>query len=99
MRAFIHGLFRASRAQYSSQSITGKRALLLNMSNGTALAALFTASITDGKKSGTPEEYASKPHHLKGGKVFTNPWESWRELKPLNIMKYFVVYVSISGIL
>ncbi|KAL8716317.1 MAG: hypothetical protein Q9220_000222 [cf. Caloplaca sp. 1 TL-2023] len=48
-------------------------------SSGTA-AALYAATVSSASITGAvPEEAKEKKHHLKAGKGFTNPWESWRD--------------------
>lgn len=45
-----------------------------------ASAALYAATITNPTTAGNvPEDSKAKKHHLKDGKGFTNPWDSWIE--------------------
>jgi hypothetical protein len=49
------------------------------MSGGMTAAALYACTMTNPAALGAvPEESEAKAHHLKDGKGFTNPWESWR---------------------
>ncbi|KAL8737905.1 MAG: hypothetical protein Q9181_001242 [Wetmoreana brouardii] len=49
-------------------------------SSGTA-AALYAATTSPASVLGAvPEEAKDKRHHLKDGKGFTNPWDSWKEM-------------------
>ncbi|KAH6616666.1 beta-lactamase superfamily domain-containing protein [Boeremia exigua] len=43
-------------------------------------AALYAAVSNPGQILSQPEEAAAKAHHLKNGKGFTNPWDSYTEL-------------------
>lgn len=46
-------------------------------SSGTA-AALYAATVSSSNVLGAaPEEAKEKQHHLKDGKGFINPWDSW----------------------
>ncbi|PQE17605.1 hypothetical protein CJF31_00007803 [Rutstroemia sp. NJR-2017a BVV2] len=48
--------------------------------SGMASAALYAATITTSTTAGVvPEDSKAKKHHLKDGKGFTNPWDSWIE--------------------
>lgn len=50
------------------------------MSSGMAAAALYAYAMSSPVALGAvPEDSEAKKHHLKNGKGFTNPWESWRE--------------------
>ena len=61
-------------------------------SSGTA-ASLYAATISPASVNGAePEEAKDKRHHLKDGKGFTNPWDSWREFSGPGIMKAMVMY-------
>ena len=49
-------------------------------SSGTA-AALYAATISKASITGAvPEESKERRHHLKDGKGFKNPWDSWKEV-------------------
>ena len=49
-------------------------------SSGTA-AALYAATVSSSSIMGAvPEEAKEKRHHLKDGKGFVNPWESWKAM-------------------
>jgi N-acyl-phosphatidylethanolamine-hydrolysing phospholipase D len=37
-----------------------------------------------------PEEAKDKAHHLKNGKGFTNPWESYVEFGVIQLMRMFL---------
>ncbi|KAI4132710.1 MAG: hypothetical protein LQ338_000539 [Usnochroma carphineum] len=54
-------------------------------SSGTA-AALYAATVSPASATGAvPEETKDKRHHLKDGKGFTNPWDSWKEMGGFSI--------------
>ncbi|KAL8989414.1 MAG: hypothetical protein Q9177_001700 [Variospora cf. flavescens] len=53
-------------------------------SSGTA--ALLYAAVSPASVTGAvPEEAKDKRHHLKDGKGFTNPWDSWIEMGGFSI--------------
>ncbi|KAK5018080.1 hypothetical protein LTR60_001652, partial [Cryomyces antarcticus] len=50
------------------------------MSSGSVSAALYAAVTSPSQAAGAvPEEAKELRHHLKNGKGFVNPWESYRE--------------------
>lgn len=50
------------------------------MSGGMTTAALYACTMTSPTALGAvPEDSEAKTHHLKDGKGFTNPWESYRD--------------------
>lgn len=49
-------------------------------------AGLYAAVSNPAQIAAQPEEAAAKAHHLKNGKGFTNPWDSYTELNPFQIM-------------
>jgi hypothetical protein len=58
-----------------------------SMSTSGAVTALFTATVAQAPRPGVePEDVAEKKHHLKDGKGFINPWESWREMPASKIL-------------
>jgi len=44
-----------------------------------------------------PEEAKDKAHHLKDGKGFTNPWDSYTEFGVLQLMGMFFWFVNCSS--
>lgn len=62
-------------------------------------AGLYAAVSNPGQIAAQPEEAAAKAHHLKNGKGFTNPWESYSELSALQIFWGILSYVSLSAML
>lgn len=63
------------------------------MSSSATAAALYAATISSSALSGAvPEDAKDKKHHLKDGKGFTNPWESWREMGGFGILKALIMY-------
>ena len=63
------------------------------MSSASAAAALYAATVSSASITGAvPEDIEGKAHHLKNGKGFTNPWDSWRDFRPWDIMKALVWY-------
>lgn len=50
------------------------------MSGSGTAAALYAATVSPASITGAvPEEAKDKKHHLKNGKGFDNPWDSWRD--------------------
>ncbi|KAI9678757.1 MAG: hypothetical protein M1817_005814 [Caeruleum heppii] len=69
---------RAQERRVKSMSITA-----------TATATL-TATVSETPVRGAvPEGAAEKRHHLKNGKGFANPWESWRNMGVIEILGAF----------
>lgn len=89
MRAFLRRFFCLSKKPASPRKrfSTSYRTM---SSSGTA-ASLYAATISPASVTGAePEEAKDKRHHLKDGKGFTNPWDSWREFSGPGIMKAMV---------
>jgi N-acyl-phosphatidylethanolamine-hydrolysing phospholipase D len=40
-----------------------------------------------------PEDSTAKAHHLKDGKGFTNPWESWKEMTGPQVWRALIWYM------
>lgn len=49
-------------------------------------AGLYAAVSNPAQILSQPEDAAAKAHHLKNGKGFTNPWDSYTELGPLTML-------------
>ncbi|MCJ1352527.1 MAG: hypothetical protein MMC33_002511 [Icmadophila ericetorum] len=61
------------------------------MSSSATSAVLYAASISmTSTTSAVPEEAKELKHHLKDGKGFRNPWDSWKEQTSPQIMKALV---------
>lgn len=58
-------------------------------STSSSLYATVTAC-----KEPVPEEAQHLRHHLKGGRGFTNPWDSWKDMSAPRIMKEILWYYS-----
>jgi N-acyl-phosphatidylethanolamine-hydrolysing phospholipase D len=68
------------------------------MSSSATAAALYAATVSSSALSGAvPEDTWDKKHHLKDGKGFTNPWESWREMAGFSILKAMLLYEPLIG--
>ncbi|RDW66178.1 metallo-hydrolase [Coleophoma cylindrospora] len=52
----------------------------MSASGGIAAAAYACSITTPSALGAVPEDTDAKAHHLKNGKGFTNPWDSWTEL-------------------
>ncbi|KAE8453760.1 hypothetical protein EG329_009271 [Mollisiaceae sp. DMI_Dod_QoI] len=54
-------------------------------------AVLYAVSMTSPTALGAvPEDVETKAHHLKHGKGFTNPWESWRDFSAPEMMRKII---------
>lgn len=93
MRPLFRGLLRSLKkiATHSKRSFSNNP----KMSSSGTVAALYAATISTSSVVGAvPEEAKDKKHHLKNGKGFINPWDSWRELSGPTIFKAIVWCVS-----
>lgn len=64
---------------------------------GAGIGAGFYAVVSSPAHSAAqPEGTEDKAHHLKHGKGFMNPWDSYVESSPFQIMKalFWLVYAS-----
>lgn len=93
MRSFVRSLLHAlKKAKHSSKQSPKKP---LRMSNSGMSAAFYMATIsTSSITNAVPEEAKEKRHHLKDGKGFTNPWDSWRNFSGPGILKAMVWYIK-----
>lgn len=67
----------------------------IKMSGTSSAAALYAAVVsTTQPGSAVPEDVKELKHHVKGGKGFTNPWESYADQKPLQIVWAMARYVE-----
>ena len=57
-------------------------------------AAMYAVVSNPAQIAAQPEEAKDKAHHLKNGKGFTNPWDSYVEWTPWDFMRMFVWYVA-----
>ncbi|MCJ1231539.1 hypothetical protein MMC12_008216 [Toensbergia leucococca] len=61
------------------------------MSSSATAAALYAATISSSAVTGAvPEEAKELRHHLKDGKGFINPWDSWKNMASYSIMKAMI---------
>lgn len=66
----------------------------LHMSSSSASAALYAATISSSSVLGAvPEEAKDKQHHLKDGKGFRNPWDSWKAMRGPQIGRAMIKWV------
>ena len=57
------------------------------MSMSASVTALLTATVAQASRPGTePEEAHHRRHHLKDGKGFFNPWDSWQDMQVFKIL-------------
>lgn len=98
MRQFIRNLFRSFKQPINQQNRTFSTSP--RMSNSATAAILYAATISTSSLAGAvPEEAKDKRHHLKDGKGFTNPWESWRTFSAPGILKAMAWHVQFPGIM
>ncbi len=65
------------------------------MSSSATAAALYAATISSSSIAGAvPEEAGKKEWHVKSGKGFMNPWDSWKEFSGPQIMMALIKYGS-----
>jgi len=65
------------------------------MSSSATAAALYAATVSSSTITGaTPEEAKEKRHHVKDGKGFVNPWDSWKEMPGPAIAREMIWYAT-----
>jgi hypothetical protein len=64
---------------------------------GLGSAGLYAVVTNPASIGAVPEDYEEKRHHLKNGKGFVNPWDSFRDFNPAKIMLTMIWYVSRSS--
>jgi len=61
------------------------------MAGSMTAAVLYACSVTPPTSlAAVPEDSKDKPHHLKNGKGFINPWDSWRDFTPWGMAKTMI---------
>ena len=92
MRSFFNSLLRRRpfrRVKEPQQQRTNSTTR--TMSSGMTAAALYACTMTTPTALGAvPEDSEAKAHHLKDGKGFTNPWESWKEMSGPQIARAMI---------
>ena len=93
MRSFLHRFLHFAARRKPANSPHRNLLNAPRMSGAATAAALYAATISPSAITGaTPEDVKEKAHHLKDGKGFTNPWDSWREFSGLAIAKAMIWY-------
>lgn len=93
MRSFFRILFRRRPSKPASDSPVS--ATSRAMSTGAVSAILYACTFSKPSSLGAvPEDSEAKAHHLKGGKGFSNPWKSWRDMNMPQIMGTMAWYVQ-----
>jgi hypothetical protein len=93
MRAFIRSLFRSFKKPSYPPSRSFSESS--RMSSSATAAALYAATVSTSQMTGAvPEEAKENRHHLKDGKGFTNPWDSWSNMSGPTILKALLWYVE-----
>ena len=88
----MRALPRFFRPARPSQSINRQkysrphRTFVHATSTAGAMAAMFTAEVSDELQSVRPEDALDRHHHNKNGSGFNNPWESCKELPVLQLI-------------
>ncbi len=68
------------------------------MSSSATAAALYAATVSSSAITGaSPEEVKEKRHHVKDGKGFVNPWDSWKEMQGPAIAREMIWYAARSA--
>lgn len=96
MRQFVRNLFRSFKKPVKPQ----KRSFSTSptMSGSATAAILYATTISTSSITGAvPEEAKEKRHHLKDGKGFTNPWDSWRDFSAPGIIKAMIWHGQFPG--
>ncbi len=91
MRSLLRSLFRRGPATQNPErrQIAQVRAMTGSMTVMTLYACTMSSPTALGA---VPEDAEAKAHHLKDGKGFTNPWESWREFSGPGILGKLIWY-------
>jgi N-acyl-phosphatidylethanolamine-hydrolysing phospholipase D len=58
------------------------------------VASLYAVVSNPVQTAAAPEDVGAKAHHLKSGKGFVNPWDSYVETTPWQFMKQIFWYVG-----
>ncbi|KAF2145065.1 uncharacterized protein K452DRAFT_295620 [Aplosporella prunicola CBS 121167] len=67
------------------------------MSSASTSAALYATTVSTSQLTGAvPEDAKNKPHHVKGGKGFMNPWDSYNEMGVFQILSK-LIWRKLSG--
>lgn len=91
MRSFLRTLLRRrprsnKESQSQSQHSNNLNQTRTTMAGGMTAAVLYACTMTSPSAlSAVPEDAEARAHHLKNGKGFTNPWESWKEMSAAQI--------------
>ncbi|TAQ89013.1 hypothetical protein B7494_g2674 [Chlorociboria aeruginascens] len=88
MRSFFRTLRHPFLKAYTSPPNANHRRM---MSGGMTAAALYACTLSVPTALGAvPEDAEEKAHHLKNGKGFTNPWESWKDMSVPQIIRTMI---------
>lgn len=91
MRSFIRNL-SAKHPRHWNQVPQHTRSFYTtrNMASASTAAALYAAVTSPAQRAAVPEDLQEKRHHLKDGKGFHNPWDSWVDRTGWQIMKAII---------
>jgi hypothetical protein len=96
MRSFFRHFLRRRPSRRVNEPAQKQTATQRTMSSGMTMAAVYALTLTSPTALGAvPEEAAEKAHHLKDGKGFTNPWESWREFNAPQLIRKMIWWVAV----
>jgi N-acyl-phosphatidylethanolamine-hydrolysing phospholipase D len=60
---------------------------------GIGSAGLYAVVTNPAQVGAKPEEAAELRHHLKHGKGFVNPWDSYKDVSPWKLLPQMLWYV------
>lgn len=91
MRFFLRRLFQSRAKRVPRQR--NQFHTMSRMSSASTSAALYAVVSSSQATEAVPEETKELRHHLKHGKGFTNPWDSYREMTAFQIGRALIWYV------
>ena len=103
MRSFLRSLLQFRHLHHHHRRRAGLHHTTISrrMSSSGTITAMLTATVAQTPRPGIePEEAKERRHHLKDGKGFTNPWDSWGDLSASKIvwglLKHAILFADIS---
>ena len=87
MCVFFSQIFSFAKRRKPSSTFSKQTFHSSSRMAGPGTSALLYATVSNvTATAATPESAKDKKHHLEDGKGFVNPWDSWREMKLLQIL-------------
>ena len=91
MRSFFRTFLRRPARPTKDNNPKSSATQIRVMSGGMTTVALYACTMTSPTVLGAvPEDAEAKAHHLKDGKGFRNPWDSWKDFSAPGIMKAMI---------